>query len=73
MKDFLKKNPKSNEDFVQLYSKVNSYLIGEVHQEMWRHIKEATKAQNMSTKLFFFILDKEIQKLADAVVEKQLV
>jgi len=70
VKDLLKKNPKRNDDFVQLYSNVNSFLIGQIHEERWRRI-EAPKRQKLSTKLFFFILDKEIQKLADTVTERQ--
>lgn len=70
VKDLLKKNPKRNDDFVQLYSNVNSFLIGQIHEEPWRRI-EAPKRQKLSTKLFFFILDKEIQKLADTVTERQ--
>jgi len=53
-----------------LYSNVNSFLIGQIHEERWRRI-ETPKRQQLSTKLFFFILDKEIQKLADTVTERQ--
>ena len=70
VKDLLKKIPKRNDDFVQLYSNVNSFLIGQIHEEPWRRI-EAPKRQKLSTKLFFFILDKEIKKCADIVTERQ--
>ena len=49
VKDLLKKNPKRNDDFVQLYSNVNVFLIGQIDEERWRRI-EAPQRQQLSPK-----------------------
>lgn len=73
----LKGNPKSSQEWTLAYGNINKFLLGENHLSSAKKLfktSELTKEENkLSTKLVFWLIDKEISKKAQAVVEKQTI
>lgn len=72
IKDFLQKTPRNSEDFVQLYSRVNNFLISDVHQERCKIIN-SHKPQKLSSKLFSFSLIKKLRDLQMLLLRSKLI
>jgi hypothetical protein len=72
----LKGNPKSSQEWTQVYGNMNKFLVGEKHLSSAKKLFKTTdlgrEENKLSTKLAFWLMDKEISKRAQDIVEKQI-
>lgn len=65
------KNPKSTDDFTKLYKEANKYVTSDEHVSLTSTLSLSHKPQKLSTKLYFWIIDKNLNRLAEKVIQPQ--
>ena len=72
VKEVLKKKTKTNDDFARVMKQANGYLTSEIHATTSsENLPESPKPQKLSTKLYQWILHKEIQSSSSRIVKQQ--
>jgi len=71
VQNFLECEPKTNDQFVHVYKNVNKFLGSALHLESLQNLHESPKSQKLSSKLLFWLLNKEIDKRSKDLIEKQ--
>ena len=62
---------KTNDDFTRVYKQAHTYVTSEEHVSLASHLTFSNKPQKLSTKLYFWLIDKTIKNLADKVLHSQ--
>ncbi|XP_056007596.1 uncharacterized protein LOC130050837 [Ostrea edulis] len=75
IKEIIRQQPKSPQQWTQTFSMLNSFVTSELHLTSMQKLFQnefVTKLQNkLSTKVAFWLMDKEIAKMAADIVQKQ--
>ena len=61
----------TNDDFTRVYKQAHTYVTSEEHVSLASHQTFSNKPHKLSTKLYFWLIDKTIKNLADKVLRSQ--
>ena len=62
---------KTDDDFTRLYKEAHTFVTSEEHVSLSSRLTFSNKPQKLSTKLYFWLIDQNIKKLANKVLQPQ--